>query len=186
MSSYHEICPKCEDETITHGWSPSTCPFCKINQLERELAEAKKNFSVLADALIEIAKRHHSQQACAEIADEALEKVKEISMREVDNMTDDQSPELAASQDSPSAKRIERLECELAEAKESWRFSSICRELKHQRDTLAEALEMSRNKLLEVLDDTEKEQVSFAGDDFHETLKVCEQALAAVKGGSHD
>lgn len=41
MSSYHEICLKCEDETITHGWSPSTCPFCKINQLERELAEAK-------------------------------------------------------------------------------------------------------------------------------------------------
>jgi hypothetical protein len=55
--------------------------------------------------------------------------------------------------------------------------------LAEQRDTLAEALEMSRNKLLEVLDDTEKEQVSFAGDDFHETLKVCEQALATVKGG---
>jgi hypothetical protein len=44
VSSYHEICPKCEDETITHGWSPSTCPFCKINQLERELAEVDQKW----------------------------------------------------------------------------------------------------------------------------------------------
>jgi len=37
--------------------------------------------------------------------------------------------------DADFARQLER---ELAEAKESWRFSSICRELKHQRDTLAE------------------------------------------------
>lgn len=89
----------------------------RIYRLSRELSEAKKNFTIIVDALIEIAKRHHSQQACAEIADEALAKVKEIPMREVDNMTDDRSSELIASYDSPSAKRIEQLERELAEAK---------------------------------------------------------------------
>jgi hypothetical protein len=41
VSRYHEICQKCEDETITHGWSPSTCPFCEINQLKRKLAKAQ-------------------------------------------------------------------------------------------------------------------------------------------------
>ncbi len=95
----------------------------RIYRLSRELSEAKKNFTIIVDALIEIAKRHHSQQACAEIADEALAKVKEIPMREVDNMTNDRSSELIASYDSPSAKRIEQLERELAEAKaeaEKW------------------------------------------------------------------
>ena len=133
----------------------------KIYRLSRELSDAKKNFSVLADALIEIAKRHHSQQACAEIADEALEKVKEIPMREVDNMTDDQSPELAASHDSPSAKRVEQLERELAEARK-------------QRDELAEAA----NRY--TIEHAKRGAVST------ETIERLEKALAAVKGISND
>jgi hypothetical protein len=44
MGKYHEICETCEDETITHGWVPDKCPFCKINQLERELAEADQKW----------------------------------------------------------------------------------------------------------------------------------------------
>ncbi len=49
MSRYHEICQKCEDETITHGWSPEKCPFC-------ELAEITKQRDALAEALREYRK----------------------------------------------------------------------------------------------------------------------------------
>ncbi len=71
MSSYHEICPKCEDETITHGWSPSTCPFCKINQLERELAEARMTID---DVCRVIAKEHEGPRLAAmRIVDELAE-----------------------------------------------------------------------------------------------------------------
>jgi RNA polymerase subunit RPABC4/transcription elongation factor Spt4 len=71
VSSYHEICPKCEDETITHGWSPSTCPFCKINQLERELAEARMTID---DVCRVIAKEHEGPRLAAmRIVDELAE-----------------------------------------------------------------------------------------------------------------
>jgi hypothetical protein len=39
-------------------------------------------------------------------------------------------------------KRIMQLERQLAEARETWRMSSVCRELRQQCDTLAEALSM--------------------------------------------
>ncbi len=112
MSSYHEICPKCEDETITHGWSPSTCPFCKINQLERELAEARMTID---DVCRVIAKEHEGPRLAA--------------MRIVD---------------------------ELAEARK-------------QRDDLANAL-----------------RGLMYGHEVKGEWEMCEQALAAVKGGSHD
>jgi hypothetical protein len=55
-----------------------------------------------------------------------------------------------------------------------------------QRDRLAEALFMCRRELVDVLDDINKERVSYDGDDFHEALRISKDALAAVKGGSDD
>jgi hypothetical protein len=55
-----------------------------------------------------------------------------------------------------------------------------------QRDRLAYALFMCRRELVDVLDDINKERVSHDGDDFHESLRISKDALAAVKGGSHD
>jgi hypothetical protein len=54
MSSYHETCPKCEDETITHGWSPVKCPFCEIEELRKQrdmLAEDLECLVVTCEAI---------------------------------------------------------------------------------------------------------------------------------------
>jgi hypothetical protein len=50
-----------------------------------------------------------------------------------------------------------------------------------QRDRLAEALFMCRKELVDVLDDINKERVSYDGDHFHEALRISQYALAAVK-----
>jgi hypothetical protein len=57
---------------------PVTAKDTQLHKLKHELLDTKKNFSILEDALIEISKRYHSQQACAEIADKALAEVKGV------------------------------------------------------------------------------------------------------------
>ena len=58
----------------------------------------------------------------------------------------------------------------LLEEREQWRMSSVCRELREQRDRLAEVL----NDLWH--------NYSLTGAAY----ELIEQALAAVKGGSHE
>jgi hypothetical protein len=36
MGKYHEICETCEDETITHGWTPEQCPFCELAKFREQ------------------------------------------------------------------------------------------------------------------------------------------------------
>jgi hypothetical protein len=59
-------------------------------------------------------------------------------------------------------------------------------ETKEQRDRLAYALFICRKELVDVLDDINKERVSYDGDDFHEALRISKDALEAVKGGSDE
>lgn len=58
MSSYHETCPKCEDETITHGWSPVKCPFCEIEELRKQRDMLAEALTELLDALGATRKPH--------------------------------------------------------------------------------------------------------------------------------
>jgi hypothetical protein len=55
-----------------------------------------------------------------------------------------------------------------------------------QRDRLAYALFMCRRELVDVLDDINKERVSYDGDDFHEALRISKEALSAMEGGSDE
>ena len=90
-----------------------------------------------------------------------------------------------------------RLSCEIAEAKESWRFSSICRELKHQRDTLAEALlpllamtvAMLKNDtktLHSEITITDKKTGNQTSMKAIELIENADAAYRSLKGGSHE
>jgi hypothetical protein len=64
--------------------------------------------------------------------------------------------------------------------------AEIARKLEQQRDRLIYALFMCRRELVDVLDDINKERVSYDGDDFHEALRISKEALAAVKGDNNE
>jgi hypothetical protein len=141
-----------------------------INTLERELARAKEANDGLKLRLAKVREKLSRELAEAQGSAAALKDFENYCRVSIRRTLDEvAAPYLFPDIGAPARKPMMPTE----------RIKALA----EQRDTLAEALEMSRNKLLEVLDDTEKEQVSFAGDDFHETLKVCEQALATVKGG---
>ena len=99
-------------------------------------------------------------------------------MSDADNMTDDEFSELVTSHDSTTAKRIDQLERELAEARE---IVEMQKETMRQMRELAEAC----RKLMKV--------VGAPGTNEWQEIKECDaaylagkKALAAVKGGQHE
>ncbi len=81
-------------------------------------------------------------------------------------------------------REVERERALANEAIATWKKTREERDkAREQRDMLAYALFMCRKELVDVLDDINKERVSYDGDHFHEALRISLDALAAVKGG---
>jgi hypothetical protein len=120
-------------------------------------------------------------------------------------ITDDDFSDLVEACNSPAAKRIEQLERELAETREHYRMSSVCRKMKEQRDELSGhyhrlnaenvILQQQRDRLVEALETAE----GFMRHDLNCHARIgngaykchcgmeaaqflAKQALAAVKG----
>jgi hypothetical protein len=90
-----------------------------------------------------------------------------------------------------TAENLPEMICDLAKAlaEETAERENLERELAtvtEQRDRMIYALFMCRRELVDVLDDINKERVSYDGDDFHEALRISKEALAAVKGENNE
>jgi hypothetical protein len=104
-------------------------------------------------------------------------------------MTDEDFSDLVEECNSPAAKRIEQLERELAEAREHYRMSSVCRKMKEQRDDLSGhyhrlnaenvILQQQRDRLAEALLELWHNHTLHGA-----AYELIEKALAAVKGGT--
>ena len=97
----------------------------------------------------------------------------------------------AATELSDMRTLLEVRDRELAEAREQYRLSSVCREMKEQRDSLAEALRvlLSRVYYNSVYMDGILRNASFNDRpkaEFDRELAEARAALAAVEGGSHE
>jgi hypothetical protein len=103
-------------------------------------------------------------------------------------ITDDDFSDLVEECNSPAAKRIEQLERELAEAREHYRMSSVCRKMKEQRDELSghyHRLNAENVILQQQRDRLEKALIGLMSDpQSGPAYRIAREALAAVKGGT--
>jgi hypothetical protein len=86
---------------------------------------------------------------------------------------------------------------EIEEGRERWRLSSVCRELKQQRDALAEALDLLLSISCEILKNDEKTLSSIAtitdkksgkqtSVSVIDVIEAADATLATLKGGSDE